>query len=530
MEEKNNSYKINLEKPTDKQKINKIKSNKFNQTNIKNTNNNKLYANKTQSNAEILGKSVTKLKLSFDEKINYVIRNSKDERSISDSLKIVIREELKQNKKISMSVFDNYLMAFNNDNQRIIELNELSHYSYKYKEIINLKLAEVEIECLKDRSRSNTNEFIRNKINYIHTLIDEGIRLSKQNNTDPYLLELYETKKELYLLEDEERNKYKIEKIKKEIDNIILRLNSSNKNINNINNTTINGIFNNLKSNNNKSSNISSNNVSSINNTNLQNKTSNNGNNKKTNKIIAACILIIGLLIGANSIFNSKNNTLANEANNYAQNIGESVSNSEEDNYSMDNYYEEPETEDQYTEETTINDSNTSESNTRKMSSTPTVKKSLPTRMSEYGDYDSYTQQYFMEMEDLLTEYYTDYEKAVSNSDYSYVRGDLVDDGQLSKELKIAIPQYKNKDVYVKHFSIYNFEMYGEDEARFNLDTVFVVDGKRIQIETQRMTTYYDHYNQRWLIDNYTDWDIIYKQNYNPDTDYFDFTNYREYF
>lgn len=135
-----------------------------------------------------------------------------------------------------------------------------------------------------------------------------------------------------------------------------------------------------------------------------------------------------------------------------------------------------------------------------------------------------------MEQEDLLTEYYTDYEKAVSNADYSYVRGDLVDDGQLSKELKISIPQYKYKSVYVKHFSIYNLEMYGEDKATFSLDTVFVVDNERIQIETQKMTTYYDYYNQRWLIDNYTDWDIIYKQEYDPNVDYFDFTNYREYF
>ena len=157
------------------------------------------------------------------------------------------------------------------------------------------------------------------------------------------------------------------------------------------------------------------------------------------------------------------------------------------------------------------------------------MKKSLPTRYSEYGDYDSNTQGYFMEMEDLLTQYYTDYEKAVANANYNYVSGDLVDDGQLSKELKISIPQYKHKSVYVKHFSIYNFEVYG-NQASFNLDTVFIVDNERIQIETQRMTTYYDYYSQSWLIDSYSDWDIIYKQNYNSDTDYFDFTNYRDYF
>lgn len=157
------------------------------------------------------------------------------------------------------------------------------------------------------------------------------------------------------------------------------------------------------------------------------------------------------------------------------------------------------------------------------------IKKALPERYSEYGDYDSTVQQYFMEMEDLLTRYYTDYEKAISNADYSYVSGDLVDDGQLSKELKISIPQYKHKSVYVKHFSIYNFKVNG-NQASFNLDTVFIVDNERIQIETQRMTTYYDYYIQDWLIDNYTDWDIIFKQNYNSDTDYFDFTNYRDYF
>lgn len=174
-----------------------------------------------------------------------------------------------------MSALDNYFIAFNNNNQRIIELNELSHYGYKYKELINLKLAEVEIECLKDKSKSNTNEFIRNKINYIHTLIDEGIRLSKQNNTEPYLLELYETKKELYILENEEQNKRKIEKVNIEINNIILRLNNTNKGINN---NTTKSIFNSLKANNKQLNTV---NQKSINNVNVQNTTSNTVNKKK---------------------------------------------------------------------------------------------------------------------------------------------------------------------------------------------------------------------------------------------------------
>lgn len=417
-----------------------------------------------------------------------------------------------------MSALDNYFIAFNNNNQRIIELNELSHYGYKYKELINLKLAEVEIECLKDKSKSNTNEFIRNKINYIHTLIDEGIRLSKQNNTEPYLLELYETKKELYILENEEQNKRKIEKVNIEINNIILRLNNTNKGINN---NTTKSIFNSLKANNKQLNTV---NQKSINNVNVQNTTSNTVNKKKTNKIMAASILLIGLLIVANLMFSSKNNTLANTTDDNINKSSEVVANSEQENYNDKNYYEESETEPKV-EEKKVN-----RAMEGAMSSAPTVKKSLPTRYSEYGDYSSTKQSYFMEQEDLLTEYYTDYEKAVSNADYSYVRGDLVDDGQLSKELKISIPQYKYKSVYVKHFSIYNLEMYGEDKATFSLDTVFVVDNERIQIETQKMTTYYDYYNQRWLIDNYTDWDIIYKQEYDPNVDYFDFTNYREYF
>lgn len=515
MERKNSGYKINLEKPMDKQKKNKIKSNKLNINNAKNT---RLYTNKTQSDAEILGKNTTKLNLSFDEKINYVIRNSKDERDIADALKIVIREEIKQDKRISMSALDNYFIAFNNNNQRIIELNELSHYGYKYKELINLKLAEVEIECLKDKSKSNTNEFIRNKINYIHTLIDEGIRLSKQNNTEPYLLELYETKKELYILENEEQNKRKIEKVNIEINNIILRLNNTNKGINN---NTTKSIFNSLKSNNKQLNTV---NQKSINNVNVQNTTSNTVNKKKTNKIMVASILLIGLLIVANLMFSSKNNTLANTTDDNINKSSEVVANSEQENYNDENYYEESETEPK------VEEKKVDRAMEGAMSSAPTVKKSLPTRYSEYGDYSSTKQSYFMEQEDLLTEYYTDYEKAVSNADYSYVRGDLVDDGQLSKELKISIPQYKHKSVYVKHFSIYNLEMYGEDKATFSLDTVFVVDNERIQIETQKMTTYYDYYNQRWLIDNYTDWDIIYKQEYDPNVDYFDFTNYREYF
>lgn len=336
MERKNSGYKINLEKPMDKQKKNKIKSNKLNINNAKNT---RLYTNKTQSDAEILGKNATKLNLSFDEKINYVIRNSKDERDIADALKIVIREEIKQDKRISMSALDNYFIAFNNNNQRIIELNELSHYGYKYKELINLKLAEVEIECLKDKSKSNTNEFIRNKINYIHTLIDEGIRLSKQNNTEPYLLELYETKKELYILENEEQNKRKIEKVNIEINNIILRLNNTNKGINN---NTTKSIFNSLKANNKQLNTV---NQKSINNVNVQNTTSNTVNKKKTNKIMAASILLIGLLIVANLMFSSKNNTLANTTDDNINKSSEVVANSEQENYNDKNYYEESETE-----------------------------------------------------------------------------------------------------------------------------------------------------------------------------------------
>lgn len=167
----------------------------------------------------------------------------------------------------------------------------------------------------------------------------------------------------------------------------------------------------------------------------------------------------------------------------------------------------------------------------QKSENQPTVKKSLPTRNSEYGDYDSDTQTYFMQIENLLTEYYKNYEKAVSSADYSYVRDDLVDNGQLAKELRKSIPTYKHKSVYVKHFSIYNFEMnYDYDVATFNLDTVFIVDENRIQIETQKMTVNFNYHKSAWEIDNYTDWEIVYKQSYDPDKDYFDFTNYRDYF
>lgn len=253
----------------------------------------------------------------------------------------------------------------------------------------------------------------------------------------------------------------------------------------------------------------------------LLKKIGNNFETKEKNKSILnrvlICILTISIALSSLFIFIEKKNRNKVEASKI--NKENSIKNSEK--ISANPKVEEKEK----------NNDGVSEENQEKdlEGNDPIVKKSLPTRYSEYGDYDSNTQGYFMEMEDLLTQYYTDYEKAVANANYNYVSGDLVDDGQLSKELKISIPQYKHKSVYVKHFSIYNFEVYG-NQASFNLDTVFIVDNERIQIETQRMTTYYDYYSQSWLIDSYSDWDIIYKQNYNSDTDYFDFTNYRDYF
>lgn len=249
----------------------------------------------------------------------------------------------------------------------------------------------------------------------------------------------------------------------------------------------------------------------------LLKKIENNFKTKEKNMInrVLICILTVSIALSSLFIFIEKKNRNKLEASKI--NKENSIQNSEKIPNNPKVEEKEKNKESVSDEEKDLEENN------------PIVKKSLPTRYSEYGDYDFNTQEYFMEMENLLTQYYTDYEKAVANADYSYVSGDLVDDGQLSKELKISIPQYKHKSVYVKHFSIYNFEVYG-NQASFNLDTVFIVDNEIIQIETQRMTTYYDYYSQGWLIDNYTDWDIIYKQNYNPDTDYFDFTNYRDYF
>ncbi len=338
---------------------------------------------------------------------------------------------------------------------------------------------------------------IDEKINYILSILEQAELLSKNNGTKVYLIHIYKGFSKLYNLDsyikDENKSKEylkKVEKINNEIEKNRQRREEHSE--------------------------------STPKNTTIENVNEKNFENKKTNnKIIFITVAIIAILICVNAgmyVVNSNN-------------INDTVqSNLNEGNHQIQEAVEEEPYSDGGDEEMDDEMNSEYKNNTEGMTSEPTVKKSLPARYSEYGDYNNHEKEYFMIIEEAITEYYNDYEKAVANSDYSYVRDDLVDDGQLSKELKIAIPQYKNKNVYVKHFSIYNFEM-EDDIARFNIDTVFIIDNKKIQIETQRMSLYYDgYYSQSWLIDNYTDWDIIYKQDYNPDVDYFDFTNYRDYF
>lgn len=437
----------------------------------------------------------------IDEEIEYIVKNAKKETHIVKTIGEIINREITKNKKIHINLIDDYLNLIKDNNLKIKKLLKLKSYNYKYKELFLLKIAELEIYNITNVPIKDSMD-VDEKVNYILSILEQAELLSKNNGTKSYLADIYLGLSELYSIDcaiknEENASEYmrKAKKIKREIE---LDRKSEKENFNE----------------------TTSNKPNSID---IEDK---DKNKKDKNKVLPIVIVAVVILIFVNIgmyMANSNDNISNIQSNAVSEN--QSTQNSISD----DDYYNEEEKLEKDKEKDNINEVKRSSNNVR-MSSKPTVKKNLPTRYSEYGDYDSYTQQYFMEMEDLLTEYYADYEKAVSNSDYSYVRGDLVDDGQLSKELKIAIPQYRNRDVYVKHFSIYNFEMYGEDEAIFNLDTVFVVDGKRIQIETQRMTTYFDYYNQRWLIDNYTDWDIIYKQDYNPDVDYFDFTNYRDYF
>ena len=432
----------------------------------------------------------------LDEEVEYIIKNAKKEAHIVKALGEIINREITKNKKLSINLLDDYLKLIKDDNIKIKKLLKLKNNNYQYKEIILLKIAEIEIDNLKNvllKDSVNIDE----KINYILSILEQAELLSKNNGTKVYLIHIYKVFSKLYNLDlyikDENKSKEylkKVEKINTEIEKNRQRRDENSE--------------------------------STHKNTTIENVNEKNSESKKTNnKIIFITVAIISILICVNAgmyIVNSNN-------------INDTVqSNLNEGNHQIQEAVEEEPYSDSSDEEMDNEMNSESRNNTEGMSSEPTVKKSLPTRYSEYGDYSSTKQSYFMEQEDLLTEYYTDYEKAVSNADYSYVRGDLVDDGQLSKELKISIPQYKHKSVYVKHFSIYNLEMHGDDQATFSLDTVFVVDNERIQIETQKMTTYYDYYNQRWLIDNYKDWDIIYKQDYNPDIDYFDFTNYRDYF
>lgn len=423
----------------------------------------------------------------LDEEIDYIIKNAKKEIYIVKTIEKIIDREIIKNKKININLINCYLNIIKDNNFKIKKLLKFKSYNYKYKEIFLLKIAELEINNIKNIQIEDYID-INEKVNYILSILEQAELLSKNNGTKSYLLDIYLNLSELYNIDceikDQKKSNEYIEKAKRIKKEIEIEKKSEEKRINETATNKINSI-----------------------------------NKKEKNKILSISIIIISILIFANlSMYKVNSIDKDNNIQNDITPQNRIINNNKSDNTS---------------ENSNNNDKkvpkNPEKNSSKTISSRPTVKKSLPTRYSEYGDYDPDTQEYFMEIEDFLTQYYIDYEKAVSNSDYSYVSRDLVDDGQLSKELKISIPRYKNKSVYVKHFSIYNFDLY-DNEASFNLDTVYVIDNERIQIETQRMTVYYDYYNQCWLIDNYTDWDIIYKQDYNPDEDYFDFTNYRDYF
>ena len=359
------------------------------------------------------------------------------------------------------------------------KFKELLLVKYKYKECIYLKIADLEIE--KINSMMIDGYFDQDRIKYILNLLKKAEILAKNNYSDEYILRIYDKEIEVYSMSEDSADLRKAEEIR-------------------------------IKKNRLKRAFIERVDRKEIS-YDIENKKNNLGNNKSSNIIKILFIVSILIMIATIGLYfvnkNKEGNKVNSNINNEKQ---EEVVNKPDANIDTDkNKNVQEKTEEGINE--------------------PTVKKSLPTRNSEYGDYDSDTQTYFMQIENLLTEYYKNYEKAVSSADYSYVRDDLVDNGQLAKELRKSIPTYKHKSVYVKHFSIYNFEMnYDYDVATFNLDTVFIVDENRIQIETQKMTVNFNYHKSAWEIDNYTDWEIVYKQSYDPDKDYFDFTNYRDYF
>ncbi|WP_300276152.1 hypothetical protein [Peptacetobacter sp.] len=448
-------------------------------------------------------RKVRKYSDNLDDKIEYIKKNTDKEKYIIKAFEEIITEEERKNKRISINLINDYLNLFKENKVKLKKIEQLKSDKYQYQELFLLKIAEIEIENIENGIISQ--EYLNEKIKYILSILGQAELISEKNETKLYLVEIYRLLSKLYEIDTKIKdknksikylNKYK--KLKKEI--------KKNKN------KPTQNVIKNLEKENNSS-------VNEIKNEKLKKYSK----DKWVKASIFVVIVLLVLNVGIYTV-NARNLEIPiinNNDNDSISDMDDSLNHIESENPPKERVLNKK------------NDKkvpkNPEKNSSKTISSRPTVKKSLPTRYSEYGDYDPDTQEYFMEIEDFLTQYYIDYEKAVSNSDYSYVSRDLVDDGQLSKELKISIPRYKNKSVYVKHFSIYNFDLY-DNEASFNLDTVYVIDNERIQIETQRMTVYYDYYNQCWLIDNYTDWDIIYKQDYNPDEDYFDFTNYRDYF
>lgn len=454
--------------------------------------------------------------ITYKEIISKIRNSENDDYTKVDISDKIIAFLMDNNEIIEKSIINEYVKVFKGENDTIKEkFKEFLSTNYKYKEIFYLEIANIELYKINNMIIDGEN--VEAEYDYVLNILRKAEISAKNNFQEEYLLEIYEKEIEIYGMSDEEKDIAKTDEIRVNRNKLIRKKDQERRleeekilrekrKIDQERRLEEEKILREKRRIEQQRKDIEERRIKEEN---KRRKKEEKSNNFFIKIIFVISIILLLTTLGIYFLRENKENIKSNNNSNNIKN--EEVINKE--NVSDKKSVEK------------------SEDKSEEGTNEPTVKKSLPTRNSEYGDYDSNTQTYFMQIENLLTEYYKNYEKAVSSADYSYVRNNLVDSGQLAKELKKSIPTYKHKSVYVKHFSIYNFEMnYDYDVATFNLDTVFIVDGNRIQIETQKMTVNFNYHRSDWEIDSYTDWDIVYKQSYNPDTDYFDFTNYRDYF
>ena len=400
--------------------------------------------------------------------------------------RLAIEGLMGENKILSSKILDYHLSMIKDDYEKVQEIEYFLSIDYKYSEFFCIKKVELSIKNL---------TLDPNRIEDLERTLDFAEKKSEENETYPYLLRIYELKCLIYEAQRKpskyiEEYKSKIDELKYDMFNNPKELTQKRKN----------------KREKENQSNIE---VQSV---------EKEGKKHKSKKLKILMVIVLLLVIGNIALIGvnfAKNNTNLNDLN---MSINKNNVQTENTNSTQDKKKND-------TENISKKEEKTSEDN--KSIQEPSIQLEVPYTYSEYPDYDDLKKRRFMEIEELVTKYYNGYEKAVANAEYSYVQEYLASGGQLSTELKKSIPD-RHKDVYVKHFKIYNFEDEAT-ESSFQMDTVFVVEGKTIQIETRRYEILYDSYCENPVIYGYTNWDIIYKQEYNPNVDKFDFKNYRKY-